>query len=103
VQGQLLGDLDRLTLSSVTIAFVHARTSTAPAVPFEHNQVPVLVINQARDRMTAPAITEDNYERLGGPKAYAEVDYGHYAVLEGVSQDVADAADDWFRKHLPTC
>jgi len=48
-------------LSYVTIAFVHALTSTAPAVPFEHNEVPVLVI----------------------------------------SQDIATADDDWFRKHLP--
>jgi alpha-beta hydrolase superfamily lysophospholipase len=101
VQGKLMWSQDTLVLSYVTIAFVHALTSTAPAVPFEHNQVPVLVINQARDRMTAPAITQRNYERLGGPKAYAEVDYGHYAFLEGFSQDIGTAADDWFRKHLP--
>lgn len=101
VRGKLIWDQDKLTLNFVTLAFMHALTSTAPAVPFESNQMPVLVINQIRDRMTPPSVTQRNYERLGGPKAYAEIDYGHYSFFDGFSQDVAGAADDWFRKHLP--
>jgi alpha-beta hydrolase superfamily lysophospholipase len=101
VRGKAIWDQDVLTLSFVTVSFVHSLASSAPAVPFESNETPTLVINQIRDRMTSPAITQRNYERLGGPKAYAEVDYGHYAFMDGFSQDVATAADNWFRKHMP--
>ncbi len=101
VRGKAIWDQDPLTLSFVPVAFLHALTNTAPAIPLERNQVPVLVINQIRDRMTPPAVTQRNYQRLGGPKAYAEVDYGHYAFMDGFSQEVATAADDWFRRNMP--
>jgi alpha-beta hydrolase superfamily lysophospholipase len=100
-QRKPLWDRDTLTLQFVPVAFLHALTATPPAVRFEDNQFPVLVVNQRYDKMTPPEITRRNYERLGGPKAYAEIDYGHYTFADAFSQDLAEAADGWFRQHMP--
>jgi alpha-beta hydrolase superfamily lysophospholipase len=76
--------------------------STPPAVPFEQNQVPVLVINPTRDKMTDPALTKQNYERLGGPKHYVEIPYGHFGFSEmSFYTDTADAAHAWFTRYMP--
>jgi hypothetical protein len=75
--------------------------TTPPAVPFEENQLPVLVINQGRDLMTDPAITRRNYERLGGEKAYLEIPFGHWSNQPEFRESIVQACDRWFRKHAP--
>lgn len=98
-QIQAIWEKDPLLIRLVPLTFIHALTATAPAVPFEQNELPVQVINPNRDRMSDPAITQRNYERLGGPKHYAEVPYGHYAFAEGFGRSIAEAADPWFKQH----
>jgi alpha-beta hydrolase superfamily lysophospholipase len=93
---------DPLPLKVVTVAMAHSMVSTPPAVPFEQNQVPVLVINPTKDKMTDPALTKQNYERLGGPKHYIEIPYGHFGFSEmGFYADTADAAHAWFKRYMP--
>jgi hypothetical protein len=73
--------------------------STSPAVPFENNRVPVLVINQGLDRMVSPSVTRSNYERLGGPKRYLEVSFGHWSSQPEFWETIVQAADEWFKEH----
>ncbi|NOK57656.1 MAG: hypothetical protein GFH27_549303n79 [Chloroflexi bacterium AL-W] len=90
---------DSLPLNFMSLKFIISLANSAPLIPFAQNQLPVLVINPNRDRMSDPAITQRNYERLGGPKHYAEVPYGHYAFAEGFGRSIAEAADPWFKQH----
>lgn len=57
---------DPLPVKAVTLRYMRSTFTTPPAVPFEKNIVPVLVVNPTRDRMVSPAVTEQNYKRLGG-------------------------------------
>lgn len=50
--------------------------------------------------MTDPAIMRRNYERLGGPKRYHEVPWGHWSSQPPFWQASAEAADDWFGAYL---
>lgn len=93
---------DPIPLSHVSLRFLHSLVSTVPSVPFEQNVTPALVINQARDKMTAPHITERNFQRLGGPKDYVEVPFGHYSFTDEMNELVVDASDRWFKQHLST-
>ena len=85
----------RLSLRQVTSNF-----TTPPAVPFEGNTVPTLVLNQAYDRMVDPTITRRNYERLGGPKRYVELGYGHWSNDPAFWDAVVAACDAWFREYI---
>lgn len=73
---------DPLPIKKVSLRYIASSMTTAPAIPFEHNTLPILVINQTRDQMVSPSVTKRNYDRLGGQKAYAEIDYGHWATGE---------------------
>jgi pimeloyl-ACP methyl ester carboxylesterase len=79
---------------------VASNLTTPPAVCFERNAVPTLVLNQARDRMVDPAITRRNYERLGGPKRYVELDYGHWSNDPAFWDAVVVVCDTWFCEHI---
>jgi alpha-beta hydrolase superfamily lysophospholipase len=93
---------DPLPLKVVTMALAHSMVTTPPKVPFEHNRIPVLVINPTKDKMTDPALTKQNYDRLGGTKHYVEIPYGHFGFSEmGFYNDTADAADTWFKRYMP--
>ncbi|HMQ34478.1 MAG TPA: alpha/beta fold hydrolase [Chloroflexaceae bacterium] len=92
-------DADPIPPARLSLRQVASNLTTPPAVPFERNTVPTLVLNQARDRMVDPAITRRNYERLGGPKRYAELDYGHWSSAPAFWDEVVAACDDWFREH----
>lgn len=91
---------DPHSLRTVTARYFASVTGTQAAIALEQNaQVPVLVTNPTRDRMVRPAVTRASYERLGGPRSYAELDYGHYSLQPGFTQRLVDLADDWFRRH----
>lgn len=92
---------DPLPVRQVTLRYLHSLMSTPPAVPLENNTRPILVINPTRDRMVAPEVTRMNYERLGGSKAYAEIDYEHFSLSPAFTAAWVSLADDWFRRHLP--
>lgn len=88
---------DPLVMTSVTARYMASLMATAPAIAFEDNRLPVLVINQLRDRMVSPALTLGCYRRLGGPVAYAEIDWGHYSLLPAFNRAVADLAVDFLK------
>jgi pimeloyl-ACP methyl ester carboxylesterase len=68
---------DPLPIKRVSLRYMASTFDTPPAIPLEQNRMPILVINQTRDEMVSPAVTRRNYERLGGPVEYVEIDYGH--------------------------
>lgn len=78
---------DPLPIKAVTLRYLHSTWTTPPDIPYEQNRLPILVINPLRDTMVAPAVTRQNYERLGGPKQYAEIEYGHWATGEQFTQE----------------
>jgi len=83
----------------VSLRSLASNVSTSPAVPFERNRVPVLVINQSLDRMVDANVTRNNYERLGGPKRYLEVPFGHWSSQPEFWETIVRAADEWFKEH----
>jgi alpha-beta hydrolase superfamily lysophospholipase len=94
---------DPMPLHMIQLSLAHSMVTTPPAVPLEENQIPILVINPNRDKMTDPALTRHNYERLGGPKHYVEIPFGHFNFTEiSFYRAVVDAADDWFKRYMPT-
>ncbi|GAB4513784.1 MAG: hypothetical protein OHK0046_14940 [Anaerolineae bacterium] len=78
---------DPYPIKTLSVRSIGSLMNTPPAVPFEKNTIPALVINQKRDRMVSPSVTRRNYERLGGPKQYMEIDYGHWAMGEAFIQE----------------
>jgi pimeloyl-ACP methyl ester carboxylesterase len=90
---------DPIPPTRLSLRQVASNLTTPPAVPFEHNTVPTLVLNQARDRMVDPAITQRNYARLGGQKRYHELDYGHWSSAPAFWDALVAACDDWFREN----
>lgn len=90
-------DADPIPPPRLSLRQVASNLTTPPAVPFERNTVPTLVLNQRRDLMVDPAITRRNYERLGGPKRYVELDYGHWSSDPAFWEAVVQACDAWFR------
>lgn len=90
-------DADPIPPPRLSLRQIASNLTTPPAVPFAHNQVPTLVLNQARDRMVDPAITQRNYARLGGPKRYVELDYGHWSSAPAFWDALVDASDAWFQ------
>jgi pimeloyl-ACP methyl ester carboxylesterase len=77
---QRMWEADPIPPARLSLRQVRSNLTTPPAVPFERNTMPTLVLNQARDRMVDPAITRRNYERLGGTKRYIELGYGHWGA-----------------------
>lgn len=73
---------DQTPLRRVTLRYLASMFATKPAVPYAENRLPVLVINPVLDEMVDPTVTRRNYDRLGGPKSYAEIQFGHWALGE---------------------
>jgi alpha-beta hydrolase superfamily lysophospholipase len=92
-------DADPIPPRLVALRSLASTLSTPPAVPFEHNRTPVLVINQALDRMVDPAATRRSYERLGGPKRYLEIPFGHWSSQPAFWMTVVGACHAWFQQH----
>jgi alpha-beta hydrolase superfamily lysophospholipase len=88
---------DPLPARTVTMRYALSALETEVAVPYEENMLPMLVINPMRDRMSDPQVTQRNFERLGGPKNYVEIDYGHWSMLPGFAKEWAALIDPWVR------
>lgn len=91
---------DPYPIRAITLRYMASLFSTPPRIPFEENTLPVLVINQTRDKMTDPAVTRRNYERLGGPKQYVEIDYGHWAIGLNFEQEWSALADQFLQEMM---
>lgn len=89
---------DPLPLRRVSLRYLQSVGSSPPAIRFEDNHLPILVINPTRDRMTPPAITEQNFRRLSGPAEYAPIDFGHWSVSASFAREWAGTVDGWLRK-----
>jgi alpha-beta hydrolase superfamily lysophospholipase len=96
---QALWDADPVPPRRVTVRSLLSNVTTPPVVPFEQNTTPVLVINQRLDKMVSPEVTHRNYERLGGPKRYLEVLFGHWSSQPDFWRTIVQACDEWFQAH----
>lgn len=93
---------DPLPPRQITLRALISATTTPPAVPLEHNTVPVLVLNQELDRVLSPAVTRTNFARLGGPKRYVELPgRAHWSMQPEFWAPIVAAADAWFHEHRP--
>jgi pimeloyl-ACP methyl ester carboxylesterase len=91
---------DPLPIKSVSLRYLRSAFTTPARIPFEANTRPILVINSMRDTMVSPAVTKRNYERLGGPKQYVEIDYGHWATGEAFVNEYAEIVDDYLQQQI---
>lgn len=91
-------DADPVPPRRVSLRFLASTMLTSPAVSFEDNQMPVLVMNQTFDQMVAESVTRLNYDRLGGPKRYVEIPFGHWSSQPAFWTSIVDSCDDWFRR-----
>jgi alpha-beta hydrolase superfamily lysophospholipase len=87
----------------VSLRSLASTMGTSPAVSFEGNTIPVLVINQGLDRMVDKEVTRRNYTRLGGNKHYLEVPFGHWSSRPEFWETIVNACDGWFREHPRGC
>ncbi|MFZ6745502.1 alpha/beta hydrolase [Undibacterium sp. JH2W] len=87
---------DPLTLRTVTARYFASMLNTPFAIPLEENsQVPVLVINQQRDKMVKPQLTLACYQRLAGQKTYVEIDWGHFSLLPAFNAELVQLGTRW--------
>ncbi|MEL6307365.1 MAG: alpha/beta hydrolase [Chloroflexota bacterium] len=91
---------DPIPIKQISLRYMASTFSTPPARSFEANTLPVLVINQIRDKMVDPVVTHQNYDRLRGEKQYVEIDYGHWAMDEDFVTEWTDIVDDYLQSHL---
>jgi alpha-beta hydrolase superfamily lysophospholipase len=92
-------DADPIPPRLVSLRSLASNMTTSPAVPFEQNGVPALVINQSLDKMVDPHVTKWNYERLSEPKRYLEAPFGHWSSQPAFWRTIAQACDEWFREY----
>jgi alpha-beta hydrolase superfamily lysophospholipase len=92
-------DADPVPPRLVSLRSLASNMDTSPAVPFEKNQMPVLVINQSLDKMVDANVTRQNYKRLTGTNRYLEVPFGHWSSQPEFWDTIVTACDEWFRKH----
>ena len=92
-------DADPIPPRLVSLRSLASNMATSPAIPFEKNLVPALVINQSLDKMVDVNVTRHNYERLSGPKRYLEVPFGHWSSKSDFWRMIVQACDDWFKKY----
>jgi alpha-beta hydrolase superfamily lysophospholipase len=91
-------DADPVPPRLVSLGSMASNMHTPPAVPFERNRAPALVINQSLDKMVDVGVTRRNYERLGGPKRYLELPFGHWSSQAAFWEALVQACDEWFRR-----
>lgn len=83
----------------VSLRSLASNMNTNPAIPFEQNQIPVLVLNQSLDKMVDVDVTRHNYERLSGKKCYIEIPFGHWSSQPEFWSLIVQACEQWFREH----
>lgn len=91
---------DPLPIQSVSLRYLRSTFTTPARIPFEANTCPILVINPMRDTMVSPAVTNRNYERLGGSKQYVEIDYGHWATGATFVEEYVQIVDQYLQHQL---
>ena len=97
---QALWDADPVPPRRISLRHLASASTTPAAVPLEENRLPILVLNQALDEMVDPELTRRNFGRLGGPKRYVELPFGHWSSDPQFWKEIVDASDQWFRKHM---
>jgi alpha-beta hydrolase superfamily lysophospholipase len=93
-------DADPVPPRFVSLRSLASNMTTAPAISFKENRVPVLVINQSLDKMVDTSVTKRNYERTGGLKRYLEVPFGHWSSQPKFWKTIVQSCDEWFRQYL---
>lgn len=93
---------DPLPIRSVSLRYIRSTFTTPARIAFEANTRSILVINPVRDTMVSPMVTKRNYERLGGPKQYVEIDYGHWATGAAFAHEYAGIVDAYLRQQRDT-
>ncbi|MBL8156829.1 MAG: alpha/beta fold hydrolase [Anaerolineae bacterium] len=93
---------DPLPIKSVSLRYMRSTFSTPARIPFEANTRPILVINPVRDKMVSPVVTKRNFDRLGGPKQYVEIDYGHWATGESFVNEYISIIVTYLQQHIST-
>jgi alpha-beta hydrolase superfamily lysophospholipase len=91
---------DPVPLKAVSLRYVASTFNTPPAVPFEDNSLPILVINPLRDTMVDPAVTQRNFMRLNGPKTYREIDFGHWATGAAFMSEYGSVLDEYMQSFI---
>ncbi len=92
-------DADPVPPRLVSFRSLASNMYTRPAISFEQNRIPTLVINQSLDKMVDVNVTRHNYERLKGPKRYLEVPFGHWSSQPEFWETMVQSCDEWFREH----
>lgn len=83
----------------VSLRSLASNMHTNPAISFEENQIPVLVLNQSLDSMVVVHVTRHNYERLSGEKCYSEIPFGRWSGQPESWRLIVQACDQWFTEH----
>ena len=97
-QFQLCWRADPVIPPHLTVRALISYLTTPPPIPFEANEMPVLVLNQGADQIIDPAFTRRNYERLSGKKNYIELEgFGHWSTEHRFWHTIVDACDKWFQ------
>lgn len=91
---------DPAPLHWITLGHLWSFMSTETAVPLEQNRLPILVINPTLDEMVSPEVTQENYQRLGGPKRYVEIPFGHWGTSQAFTSAWSMSVDAWCRTIL---
>ena len=92
---------DPVPLRWVTLRYLHSMFVTKTDVPYHNNQRPILVINPTQDEMVDPSVTRRNFERLSGPKAYAELPCAHWALSDSFVAQWVELVDAWCQSVCP--
>jgi hypothetical protein len=53
-----------------------------------------------QSEMIDPGVTKHNYERIGGPKRYLEVPFGHWSSQPEFWETIVQSCDEWFSQYL---
>ncbi|MCU0491985.1 MAG: alpha/beta hydrolase [Chloroflexaceae bacterium] len=93
---------DPYTPRSITLRALASMQYSPPRIPLAQNQTPWLVINTMRDKMVPPHVTEETYQRLGGPRQYVEMDWGHFSHQPAFTEQFVSLTDAWFKLHGPS-
>lgn len=90
---------DPYTPRTITLGSFASLQYAPPRIPLAHSQTPWLVINTMRDKMVSPQVTRETYARLGGPKKYVEIDWGHFSHDPAFMEEFITLVDGWFKQY----
>ena len=86
---------------SVSLRYTASNFDNPPAIPFEQNRIPILVMNQSNDRMIPPEMTKRNYDALSGDKKYVVLEgFEHWSNKPEFWETVVTETHNWFQKYI---